>query len=82
MRRSNRMKRILREQCDTHAQGAGVSGHRAGCRHRSFELPHSLLPIGLRSGNKRGKKSMTRLTLNFIRSASSISARRLRKGWS
>ena len=29
MRQSNRMKRILREQSGTHAQGAGVTGHRA-----------------------------------------------------
>ena len=45
-------------------------------------LPYSLLPSGLRPRNKSGKKSMTALTLNFIRSASSISARRLHKGWS
>ena len=39
------------------------------------------LPTGSRPGNKSGKTSMTGLTRNFIRSAFSISARRLHKGW-
>ena len=38
-------------------------------------LPHSLLPIGWRSRYKGGRESKRRLTLNFIWSASSISAR-------
>ena len=70
MRQSNRIERILGEQWGHPHTGGGRNLATTPCDViEPWQPPRSLLPRGLRSRNTKAKKSMTGLTLNFIRSA-------------